>query len=98
VVLSLAAWRVTALIAEEGGPYDVLERIRYLIGVRYDEYSERYGINVIAKGLCCKRCLSVWVGFVFSLALIGKYENFLEFILVSLSVSAAVIMIDERIV
>lgn len=64
LIAILAAYRLTLLISSEGGPYAVLERFRYLVGVRLDEYSKPYGTNTWARGILCPYCLSVWVGLV----------------------------------
>lgn len=61
LIACLATYRLTLLISSEGGPYNILERFRYLIGVRYDEYSKPYGTNTWARGVLCPYCLSVWV-------------------------------------
>jgi hypothetical protein len=61
LILGLAVWRLTSLLVEEQGPWYIFERLRYWLGVRYDEHSERYGMNVIAEGLTCIWCASVWV-------------------------------------
>jgi hypothetical protein len=49
LILGLATWRVSSLLAEEEGPRGVLERMRYKIGVRYDEESYAYGTNELAR-------------------------------------------------
>jgi len=35
LILVLAAWRLASLLANEHGPYLVLERIRFILGVHY---------------------------------------------------------------
>lgn len=62
LVLLLATWRLTSLIADEDGPWYMLERLRHRLGVAYDEHNVRYGRNELARGLLCPWCLSVWVG------------------------------------
>jgi hypothetical protein len=61
-VLILATWRLTNLISDEDGPGDVLEWMRYKVGVRRNEHNQRYGRNGLAQGILCPWCLSVWVG------------------------------------
>ncbi len=65
----LATWRLTRLLyagspteLAEDGPFDVFARLRDAVGVRYDEYSRPTGANVVAKGLSCFWCTSVWAG------------------------------------
>ena len=57
VVLALATWRVSSLLAEEDGPGDVFARLRYWIGVRYDGDSQPYGENGFARWWLCMWCL-----------------------------------------
>jgi hypothetical protein len=62
LVLGLATWRVTSLLVEEGGPWNLLGRLRHRLGVRYDEASRAYGLNVLSEALTCAWCLSLWTG------------------------------------
>jgi len=75
LLLILATWRLTSLLSNvnEAGPYGVLNKLRYWLGVRWDEKSEPYGKTEIAKGLLCFWCCSVWVGgaLAFTVALLG---------------------------
>jgi len=61
-VLGLAVMRLSMLLGEEDGPWGVLEKFRYMLGVRYDENSDRYGKSMIARGIICVYCSSVWYG------------------------------------
>lgn len=65
-ILCLATYRLAGLLADENGPWDILENFRYFIGVRYDERSTRYGTNVFANGILCVYCNSVWLGILFT--------------------------------
>lgn len=69
LILALATWRITSLLVNEYGPFNLLERLRYRLGVRYDESLQRIGTNVVAEAFTCMWCLSVWVGMVLSIAL-----------------------------
>jgi hypothetical protein len=68
VVLGLATWRLTSLVVKEDGPWNLLARLRHLIGVRFDAASQPYGLNIVAEALTCMWCSSVWVGVAFSLS------------------------------
>ena len=62
----LATWRLANLLHDQGeqGPFEILGRFRSWAGVRYDEYSEPYGVTEAGKALSCFYCTSVWVGLV----------------------------------
>jgi hypothetical protein len=64
VILGLAVGRLSRMLAyvDEGGPWNILHKLRHLIGVRYDEQSNPYGTNTFANGALCVVCNSVWFG------------------------------------
>lgn len=68
ILLGLATWRVTSLLVWEDGPFEVFARLRYRLGVRYDEHSVAYGTNWFAKGVICPACASVWFGILWGVA------------------------------
>jgi hypothetical protein len=61
LLFGLATWRISSLLAAEVGPFGVFDKLRRVTGVSYDA-----GIlicpNVLAKGITCVWCNSVWVG------------------------------------
>ncbi len=44
------------------GPFSVLGKLRHLVGVRFDEHSQPYGLNMVAEGSLCVYCNSLWIG------------------------------------
>lgn len=62
LILIGATWRLSSLLADESGPFDIFTRLRYLVGVRFDENSQPYGENVFAKAFTCVWCISIWMG------------------------------------
>lgn len=92
VLAAFACWRVTSLIVNEDGPFDIFAKFRRWVGVRFDERSNRYGENIFAKALICVWCTSVWVAIGF--ALLINSVNIRTFIINWLSLSAATIFID----
>jgi hypothetical protein len=47
---TLAAWRVTHLLAHEDGPFDILVRLRAILGSSF-----------VGRLMDCFQCLSLWV-------------------------------------
>jgi len=68
ILIALAVWRISSLVAHEDGPYEVFEKFRHLVGVEYDEESKPYGRNQFAKGLTCIWCNSIWFGVIVTIA------------------------------
>lgn len=64
---SLITWRVSSLLVNESGPYDVFTQIRNASGVSVDEYSRCIGKTEVSRALCCLWCTSLWVGIVVAL-------------------------------
>jgi len=79
LILILASWRLTRLLVAtngEGGPWDILNKFRHRIGVRFDERSNAYGKNMFAEMFTCVYCLGFWVSlavFLISLVPYGYY-------------------------
>lgn len=61
VILGLATWRISSLLVNEDGPWDLLGRLRDTLGVSYNEFSEPEGSNVLSRMLTCVWCISPWV-------------------------------------
>jgi len=61
IILSLATWRISNLIVDEDGPWDILAKFRKFVGVFYDERSVRQGGNIIANAMVCVWCISIWI-------------------------------------
>jgi hypothetical protein len=68
IILALATWRLTSLLVWEDGPFEVFAKLRYRLGVRYDDLSQAYGTNWLAKGVVCPACASVWFGTFWAIA------------------------------
>lgn len=67
IVMGLATWRVSHMLINERGPFDVLTELRSQFGVRHD-YEGRPISWPDNSLLECVWCLSVWVGLLFTLA------------------------------
>lgn len=76
IIYPLLTWRLTSLIVNEAGPFDLFQTLRNTLGVSV-EFKRQYktlaadsesfmvaeckGRNVIARMLCCFKCTSVWI-------------------------------------
>ena len=94
LILSLATFRISNLIADEDGPFKLFEWIRGKIGVRRDEMGKNYGTNNFAVGVACVWCNSVWIG----VALTGLYmysSQITVWVAFPLALSTVALIIDE---
>lgn len=94
LVLILATWRLSSLLASEPGPLDVLGRLRHLIGVRLDTDGEPYGTNELARGLMCVWCNSLWIGLGWA-ALHYVAPSVTFWLALPLALSAGTVVIEE---
>jgi hypothetical protein len=96
--LCLATWRLSSLLADEDGPWRVLEKMRRAAGVRLDAFNQRYGENTLARGLLCRWCNSVWCGALFTsiMILVGELPWY-WIAPMPLALSAGAILADEAI-
>lgn len=94
LILMLATWRITSLLVSEMGPGNILEKLRYWLGVRYDESLHRYGQNVVAEAFTCVWCLSVWVGLALTVAF-WLWPVVIGWVAMPFALSAAAIVIDK---
>ena len=92
LIVALAVWRISSLLVNEEGPFGIFERFRYLIGVRYDEQSERYGKNVFASLFVCVWCLSFWIGL---FAALYQATTIADWAIRGLALSTVAIIIEE---
>ena len=62
IILALATWRISSLLCDEDGPWNIFSRLRNKVGVKYNEQNELYASNEIAKIFTCLWCISYIVG------------------------------------
>lgn len=94
LILALATFRISNLIADEDGPMGLFEWLRGKTGVRRDEKGENYGTNNFAVGVACVWCNSIWVG----AALMGLYiysKQITVWIAFPLALSTVALIISE---
>jgi hypothetical protein len=78
---SLVVWRVTHLLAEEDGPFDVVVRLR-----------RRAGVRQLGELMDCFYCLSVWLAAPAGLAVARRRR---DAPLVSLALSGAACLLER---
>lgn len=95
-VIALATWRLANMLSDplQEGPGELLNRLRYRAGVRFNELSEAYGTNNFSRGLLCIYCCSVWFGIAFAvLYLLSPVIAF--YLALPFALSAAAVIIDK---
>lgn len=95
LILSLATWRVSSLLAEEDGPANLLGRLRYALGVRYDAESYAYGTNWISEQITCLWCVSLPVGLAWFLFWLWA-GNLAVFVALPFALSTIAILLHSR--
>lgn len=95
VLIGMAVWRLSSLLANEDGPFDVFAKLRNLLGVEYDKNGESYGTTWISKGILCIRCNSIWVAAIVALSL---SDDFATWLIHTLALSTTAIIIDSKLV
>lgn len=70
-VLSLATWRLSNLLVNEDGPFDLFAKVRAVFDIRVDPETKEFYLlkpNVIGDMLLCIMCTSIWVAAAMTLA------------------------------
>src|SRR5262249_50797143 len=81
LLATLAVWRVTHLLSQEDGPWDLIVRLRRALAK-----------GVIGKLLSCFYCLSIWIAAPFAWFLKGDYA---ETFVCWLALSGAAILLQR---
>lgn len=71
LILSLSTWRLSSLLVDESGPFDIFDHVRARAGVAYDSNNRQlpyYQQSTLAQLFTCVWCMSVWVGLALSAA------------------------------
>jgi len=95
LLFGLATWRISSLLAAEAGPFDIFDKLRRLVGVTYDEAGVLCCKNVLATGVTCLWCNSVWVGA--GLALLAWLWPEAYWLALPLALSAITILVQEAV-
>lgn len=95
LVLALATWRLSALLAYEDGPGEIFARLREWLGVAYDPHGTPYGTTWLSKGIVCPWCNSVWFGAFWALAY--GLMPWVVWVALPLALSAGAIIVQETV-
>lgn len=94
-IVVLASWRISRALANdsEAGPFEILHRIRYFMGVRYDNDGAPIAQNQWAEMILCMWCNSFWVGA--AMAVIVYVWPDVVWLLLPFSISAVVVWMER---
>lgn len=104
LVLTLATWRIAYAIYDDSqsGPFFLLDRLRYSIGIRYDEQSRRATVaepawkRELASMHMCMNCMSMWYGLLAALIWLivpRDYRDAIFYLALPFAISTAIILI-----
>lgn len=64
IIYGLATWRLTSMLVNESGPWDIFVHLRELCGITHDELKQKVIIpdGILPGIFSCVWCCSIWVG------------------------------------
>lgn len=91
-----ATWRLTSLLVQEAGPFDIFKKLREAVGLEHDDSGNVIDSSggLLATLLICSFCTSLWVA-VGVFALILVFPGTAVYILAPFALSAGAIVIDR---
>jgi len=92
LAIILATYRLSSLIVDEAGPFDIFVKFRELLGIKHDVGGEISCIpdNFLANLCSCLWCVSIWMaGFVYLIYWIEPIPVYI------LAASGGVLVIDN---
>lgn len=93
VILAFAVWRLSSLLANESGPWDIFLLLRVKLGAEVDAMGWR-GTSMLSKLAICVWCSSVWIGAIAALVYyLAPRET--VFVALGLALSAAAVLVEE---
>lgn len=92
VALALAVYRLSVLIAWDGGPFGVFARLRSALG----RLAQRGGAwYTLAELVHCPKCVSVWIAFAVSPLVFVSLPVWVDIVVVAMALSGLVyLMVD----
>lgn len=68
LVLSTSIWFIANTLVYEEGPGHIIEKFRYILGVRNNDVVGNYGIYFTGRVLVCTVCTGFWISILVSIA------------------------------
>jgi hypothetical protein len=81
LLIVIVVWRLTHLFTSEDGPFDLIIKLRKLLGNSF-----------FGKLMDCFYCLSIWIGL---LCALYEGDNILEIIILTLYYSGASLLLEK---
>lgn len=96
LILALANWRISSLLTneDEHGPYEILDKIRWIVGIEYHE-GFPYATNEIAKLFMCVWCISIWVGIIQTILML-IIPDYTTWLFLPFALSTVAVIIEEQ--
>lgn len=94
LILALATYRLSYLIAHEDGPFNLILRFRRLIGVDTNQHGLDYGKNIFAIGWICVYCNSIWIGAALT-ATYFYWGEIITWLMLPFALSASAIIVNR---
>jgi hypothetical protein len=96
IVYCMATWRISSLLVNEAGPFDVFVKIREAFGIKHNEkIPYEYPETFFAQLLSCVWCVSIWVA-AFIVLLWLVIPGVVLILSLPLALSAGAILIDGQ--
>lgn len=98
IVFGLATWRISSLLANEAGPFDIFVHIRELFGIQHDDRKVAYHIpeKFASELIACVWCNSIWIGFLFSCIYCLLFKDMWGYILILPFAFSAIAIVADR--
>lgn len=93
IILGLATWRISSIVVNEDGPFDIFFKMRAKMGITaLDPVPETFWAGLFG----CVYCLSVWVGAILILsAIMDKMVT--VYLMLPFALSAIAVILEEKI-
>ena len=95
LIFGLATFRIANLIAYEIGLFNIFEKLRRSVGVRYNEHGVEYGTNELSKAILCLWCNSTIIGLLITLLYLA-FKDIVVYVCLPFALSAIAVIIKEK--